>query len=337
MGNEHSNGSAKRTKFRDHYTSGDRIGSGTFATVKKCRRNKDGRQFAVKIIDKRHLTGRELVGLKDEIRILRSLHHPHMIPMMDVFDDGRRVKMVLELCGGGDLFDEICRQKARKFDERLSAEVTVTLARSIGYLHSHFVVHRDLKPENILLTKPFSEGGILKVTDFGLAHLCKLEPKLHIMHTCCGTPHYVAPEVLSSNQYSTEVDFWSIGVILYIMLSGFQPFNSHSIHEMYGMIIRGQYKFPSPQWDGISAEAIDLVKRLMTCDPKKRYTAEQVQQHAWIRKHVDFKEMERKEQHHLTQQYAMKGMTPAQAKAHSKSLISEQEQDDEKRKESKTT
>ena len=218
--------------------------------------------------------------------------------MIDVFDDGRRVKMVLELCEGGDLFDQILKSPKRHFEESKCAQITCIIARSLKYLHNHYVVHRDLKPENILFTK----DNVLKVTDFGLAHYLKLPPSLHIMHTCCGTPHYVAPEVLSSNEYSHEVDLWSLGVILYIMLSGYQPFNSHSIHAMYGMIIRGQYKFPSPHWDNISAEAKDLVKKLMCVDFKKRYTVEQIMKHEFITKHVDLKQLQLHEEKLLKQQ-----------------------------------
>ena len=125
----------QRRKYNDFYISGDRIGAGTFATVKRCTRKKDKKLFAVKIIDKRHLTGRELVGLKDEIRILKAMDFPHCIKMADVFDDGRRVKMVLELCEGGDLFDQILKSPKRHFDEEKSAKITIIIARSLKYLH----------------------------------------------------------------------------------------------------------------------------------------------------------------------------------------------------------
>jgi len=295
MGNDHSQ---NRRKFSDYYINGERIGSGTFATVKRCTRKSDKKEFAVKIIDKRHLTGRELVGLKDEIRILKSMEFPHVISMIDVFDDGRRVKMVLELCEGGDLFDQILKSPKRHFEEAKCARITAIIARSLKYLHDHYVVHRDLKPENILFTK----DNVLKVTDFGLAHYLKLPPSLHVMHTCCGTPHYVAPEIITKNEYNYKCDMWSLGVILYIMLSGYQPFNSHSIHAMYGMIIRGQYKFPSPHWDNISSEAKDLVKKLMCVDFKKRYTVEQIMAHPWITKHVDLKQLALREDKLLKQQ-----------------------------------
>ncbi|ETO29006.1 hypothetical protein RFI_08117 [Reticulomyxa filosa] len=190
-------------KYRDYFVSGDRIGSGTFATVKRSTRKADKKEFAVKIIDKRHLTGRELVGLKDEINILKSMDHPYVIKMADVFDDGRRVKMILELCEGGDLFDQILKSPNRRFEEKKAARITAIIGKCLQYLHEHFVVHRDLKPENILFTK----SGTLKVTDFGLAHFLKLPPDFHVMHTCCGTPHYVAPEVLGNNEYGVQLIF----------------------------------------------------------------------------------------------------------------------------------
>ncbi len=228
--------------------------------------------------------------------------------MVDVFDDGRKVKMVLQLCDKGDLFDQILQSPKRRFDEKRAAQVALTVAKALKYLHSHYVVHRDLKPENIL----FDSKGVLKVTDFGLAHYLKLPQEFHVMHTCCGTldftcfppseypglcsfatihtkkgtPHYVAPEVLDSQEYGTMVDFWSLGVILYIMLCGYQPFNSKSIQVMYGMIIRGQYKFPSPHWDHASKESMSCVRTLMCVDPKKRYDADKFAKHPFIAKHV---------------------------------------------------
>ena len=220
---------ATEAKFSHLYTSGSRIGSGTFAVVKKCKRKKDGKEFAVKIIDKRHLTGRELVGLKYEIKILQTMKHRNIMQAVDVFEDRKRVKIVLELCEGGDLFDQMLEMPHKRLDEKRSAQITATCALALSHLHNNSVVHRDLKPENILFTR----GGVIKLTDFGLAHYLKLPPEFHLMHTCCGTPHYVAPEVLGTDEYSVQVDFWSLGVILYIMLSGYQPFNSKYVFFVF--------------------------------------------------------------------------------------------------------
>jgi len=135
-----------------------------------------------------------------------------------------------------------------------------------------------------------------------LAHHLNLPPEFHVMRTCCGTPHYVAPEVLSENQYSVQADFWSLGVILYVMLSGQQPFNSQSIRAMYGMIIRGQYCFPSPCWDRVSESAKDCIRSLMCVDPKTRLNCERLLKHEFIQNNVDVEELVQEEKSFLHQQ-----------------------------------
>jgi len=162
------------THFSNFYETGDILGRGTFAVVKKCYRKSDKREFAVKIVDKRQLTAKELVLLKDEIKMLRSVEHVYVIKMFDVFDNGAQVKMVLELCTGGNLLDKILTKENSHLDEPEAAEYTAIIGRTLKYLHSHHIVHRDLKPENIL----FTTSGGLKVTDFGLAHYMKVTQDL---------------------------------------------------------------------------------------------------------------------------------------------------------------
>jgi len=180
-------------------------------------------------------------------------------------------------------------------NERKAAWITCKLGRALNYLHQHHVCHRDLKPENVL----FSKDGTLKIIDFGLAHYVKLPLAFHLMRSCCGTPHYVAPEVLGTDEYSCEVDFWSLGVILYIMLSGRQPFYPKSTPEIYDMITRGQYRFPKKQWDHVSTDAILCVKGLMHMDPKQRLNCDTLCKHPFIVKNVDLKKMEREEEEEL--------------------------------------
>jgi serine/threonine protein kinase len=229
------------------------------------------------------------------------MEHPSIIKAVDVFEDKRKVKIVLELCEGGDLFDQMLKRSEKCLDESTVAWITCKIARALKYLHSHYVCHRDLKPENILFTK----NGQIKITDFGLAHYLKFSPDIDVMHTCCGTPHYVAPEILGSDEYGVQVDFWSLGVILYVMLSGSQPFNSKSIHVIYDKITRGQYQFPSPRWDKISNEAISCIKGLMHIDPKQRLNCDTLCQHPFIVKYVDLKALEEEENQLLQKQYSL--------------------------------
>jgi len=303
MGNQTGSENAHvHGRFSDNYVTEDLIGSGTFAVVKKCyRKAKPDQAFAVKIVDKKHLTARELVGLKYEVKILQTMEHPSIMKAVDVFEDRRRVKIVLELCEGGDLFDQMLKEKDKRLDERRSAWITCKLSRALKYLHEHHVCHRDLKPENVLFTK----NGNIKVADFGLAHYLKLPPAYHTMRTCCGTPHYVAPEVLGSEQYGVQIDFWSLGVILYIMLSGYQPFNSKSIRTMYSMITRGQYRFPRPHWDHVSVDGISCVKGLMNLNPEERLNYETLSQHPFIVNNVDLKEIEKEEKQLLEEQQVL--------------------------------
>jgi len=184
--------------------------------------------------------------------------------------------MVLELLSGGELFDRIVAKGS--FSEHEAAVCMKEVIGAIKYLHSIGVVHRDLKPENLIYASK-AEDAAIKVTDFGLA---KHRKESEEMNTACGTPGYVAPEVLKNLKYGPAVDMWSLGVILYILLCGFPPFYHESTAELYKQIKKGQYDFPDPYWTNISKEAKDLVRRLLTVDPKTRFTPDQCLEHEWI-------------------------------------------------------
>eukprot|EP01083_Nonionella_stella_P176375 616856_1 len=273
-----------RKDFNELYELGEEIGVGSFASVHRCFRRSDSKEFAVKNIKKDYLTERELIGLRDEIQILRKTSHRNIITLIDVFDDGRLVSMVLELCDGKDLFDEIVSSAENRFSEAKAAEITLTLSTSLQYLHDNGVVHRDLKPENIL----YALDGTLRITDFGLAHYTTdLVEDTVAMETCCGTPHYVAPEIITKNKYNHKCDLWSLGVILYIMLVGYQPFNASSLNQIYELISKGKYELESTRWNCVSKEAKQLVKGLLEVDPNKRYSAREIKYNPWIIKHAN--------------------------------------------------
>eukprot|EP01084_Bolivina_argentea_P294127 506007_1 len=281
--------------FNVVYEIQEEIGVGTFATVNKCIRKSDSKEFAVKIINKLYLTQKELISLKDEIRILKHTSHTNIIKLIDVFDDGKHVSMVLELCTKTDLFDAIIETQKQKFSETQAAQIIYELSKALHYLHNNGIVHRDLKLDNVL----FSLNGSVKLADFGLAYIYDPPPSIKTlnntqcildcirMDSSCGTPDYVAPEVLKQSVQSTyKCDLWSLGVILYIMLVGYKPFIADSLHQVYKLIVKGKYNFNHKKWENISKEAKHLVQCLLEIDPEKRYSAKDIQHHPWIIQHV---------------------------------------------------
>jgi len=178
---------------------------------------------------------------------------------------------------GGELFDRIVSKGS--YSEADASSVIATLCGALDYLHAKKIVHRDLKPENILYGST-AENADIKVADFGLARIVSGKD---MMKTACGTPGYVAPEILKNKGYdSGAVDLWSVGVILYILLCGFPPFYEEELPALFEQILHARYDFPSPWWDNISEDAKKLVQALLTIDPKQRATAEDVLQKKWI-------------------------------------------------------
>lgn len=186
--------------------------------------------------------------------------------------------MVLEILTGGELFDRVVAKGS--YSEKQAAELIKSVAGAIKYLHGIGIVHRDLKPENLIYASTMKDAPI-KITDFGLAKL-RDEGEEKTMSTACGTPGYVAPEVLKNEPYGPAVDMWSVGVILYILLCGFPPFYHESTSALYKQIKKGSYDFPPPYWTEISEAAKSLVSGLLTVNPKNRLTPQGVLDHPWI-------------------------------------------------------
>ncbi|NWQ75030.1 DCLK3 kinase, partial [Columbina picui] len=266
-----------RTDVEKHYEIGRTIGDGNFAVVKECRHCDSNQIYAMKIVDKSKLKGKEDM-MESEILIIRSLSHPNIVSLIEVYETEAEIYLILEYVPGGDLFDAII--ESVKFTEHDAAVMITDLCEALVYIHSKNIVHRDLKPENLLVQHNADKSTTLKLADFGLA-----KQVTKPIFTVCGTPTYVAPEILAEKGYGLEVDMWAAGVILYILLCGFPPFRSQDRdqEELFQIIQLGHYEFLSPYWDNISAAAKDLITRLLIVDPQKRYTARQVLQHPWIR------------------------------------------------------
>ena len=277
----------KQKRVEQFYDIRDTLGTGTCGIVKRAISRKTGKEFAVKIIELGGrnrgalLSDKESAALKAEASILQALDHPYIVKLHDVFvNPNVAIYLVMELMSGGDLFDRIV-QKSR-YTEVESRRTMRRLFNAVYYLHEKkSLVHRDLKPENILCGTRSNDVDV-KLTDFGLAKNVTQEG----LKTFCGTPQYFAPEVLRRNytiagkgRYGREADMWSLGVILYILLSGMPPFDASQ-----GIEAVGDFKvtFPESYWLGVSSSARDLVKQLLMTDPKQRLSVVNACDHSWI-------------------------------------------------------
>mmetsp|Transcript_21563 Transcript_21563/g.45519 ORF Transcript_21563/g.45519 Transcript_21563/m.45519 type:complete len:317 (+) Transcript_21563:205-1155(+) len=257
---------------------GKELGSGHFAKVKLGEHVTTGKLCAVKIIKK--MSGSKATLIKTEVDILKKVSHPYIVKCYDVIDDpaSNKLYLFMELMQGGELFDRIVDKG--HFTEQDAMDVTIKLVDAINYLHSLGIAHRDLKPENMLMTDCSAQAEV-KLTDFGLSKF--FDEQSAVMQTPCGTPGYIAPEVLRMKGYGKECDVWSLGVIIYILLCGFPPFYAENDAQLYEKIKKGEYEFLRPYWDPISDLAKDLIRKMLTVDPAKRITCAEALQHPWLK------------------------------------------------------
>jgi len=258
----------------DVYDIKEELGRGAFSIVKLAVHKKTGEKYAVKIIDKKNV-GTDLVRLETEIQILKKVNHTNIISMKELFDTHEYLFIVTELVTGGELFDKIVEKGS--YTEKTAATLVTKIVSAIHYLHNLGIVHRDLKPENLLLKDGASDTEV-KLADFGLSKI--VGPQ--VMMTACGTPGYVAPEVLSATGYDKEVDLWSIGVITYILLCGFPPFYNEDLPQLFEQIMKAEYDFPAEYWGHVSKDAKNFITKLLVVDPSKRMSSQQALAHPWL-------------------------------------------------------
>ncbi|XP_066421439.1 calcium/calmodulin-dependent protein kinase type 1G isoform X2 [Molothrus aeneus] len=206
---------------------------------------------------------------------LGSIKHENIVTLEDIYESTTHFYLVMQLVSGGELFDRILERGV--YTEKDASLVIHQVLTAVKYLHENGIVHRDLKPENLLYLTP-EENSKIMITDFGLS---KMEQN-GIMSTACGTPGYVAPEVLAQKPYSKAVDCWSIGVITYILLCGYPPFYEETESKLFEKIKEGYYEFESPFWDDISESAKDFIRHLLEKNPSARFTCEEALRHPWI-------------------------------------------------------
>jgi len=262
-------------KIEDVYTFGRELGSGAFSTVRLGTHNASGEQFAIKIIDKKNVK-QDLHRLAIEMDVLKSVCHPNIIELKEIFETDETLYIVTEVVSGGELFDRIVEKGS--YSEKDAAMLIRKLIEALDYLHDKNIVHRDLKPENLLL-KSKNEDTEVKLADFGLSKVLGNEV---LMQTACGTPGYVAPEILKAEGYGKGVDLWSVGVITYILLCGFPPFYNENVPALFESIINAEFDYPDEYWSHISDDAIDFIDNLLVADPSKRMDAKAALQHTWL-------------------------------------------------------
>lgn len=263
-------------QFTDGYEVKEDIGVGSYSICKRCVHKASNMEYAVKIIDKSKRDPTEEIEI-----LLRYGQHPNIITLKDVYDDGKYVYVVTELMKGGELLDKILRQKF--FSEREASAVLFTITKTVEYLHAQGVVHRDLKPSNILYVDESGNPESIRICDFGFAKQLRAENGL--LMTPCYTANFVAPEVLKRQGYDAACDIWSLGVLLYTMLTGYTPFANgpdDTPEEILARIGSGKFSLSGGYWNTVSDTAKDLVSKMLHVDPHQRLTAAQVLSHPWI-------------------------------------------------------
>ncbi|XP_073087114.1 calcium/calmodulin-dependent protein kinase type 1 isoform X3 [Manis javanica] len=245
--------------IRDIYNFRDVLGTGAFSEVILAEDKRTQKLVAIKCIAKKALEGKE-GSMENEIAVLHKIKHPNIVALDDIYESGGHLYLIMQLVSGGELFDRIVEK---------------------GFYTERDASRLIFQPENLLYYS-LDEDSKIMISDFGLS---KMEDPGSVLSTACGTPGYVAPEVLAQKPYSKAVDCWSIGVIAYILLCGYPPFYDENDAKLFEQILKAEYEFDSPYWDDISdsgGSAKDFIRHLMEKDPEKRFTCEQALQHPWI-------------------------------------------------------
>ncbi|XP_008792201.2 CBL-interacting protein kinase 18-like [Phoenix dactylifera] len=264
------------------YELGRLLGQGTFAKVHYARNLKTGQSVAIKIIDKEKVLRVGLVDqIKREISVMKLVRHPNSVQLYEVMASKTKIYFVIEYVKGGELFNKVAKGRLK---EDIARKYFQQLISAVDYCHSRGVYHRDLKPENVLL----DENGDLKVSDFGLSALAESRRQDGLLHTTCGTPAYIAPEVINRKGYDgAKADIWSCGVILFVLLAGYLPFHDSNLMEMYRKIGKGEFKCPT--W--FSSDVRKLLYKILDPNPISRISITKIMENFWFSKGFDGKLM----------------------------------------------
>ncbi|CAK4078120.1 unnamed protein product [Aphanomyces euteiches] len=262
---------------KEHYDMGRVIGRGSFSVVRVAVHKETKTKVAAKCIRKANLSIVDVQAFITEVSVLKEMDHPNIIKLYEVYSEPDQFILITEFVEGGELFDRIVDKTC--YTEREARDVVKSLLQVTAYFHAANIVHRDLKPENILLVHR-EDDAVFKLADFGFAK--RIDVSQDGLVTQCGTPGYVAPEVLRGTSYGTGVDIWSIGVITYILLCGYPPFHNENRNLLFQAVKKGEFTFHSPYWDEISETAKSFIRAMLTVDASKRPSAVVLLEHEWI-------------------------------------------------------
>jgi len=257
------------------YELGRLLGQGTFAKVYYAKTLKTGESVAIKVMDKEKILKVGMIEqIKREISVMRLVRHPNIVRLYEVMASKSKIYFVMEYVKGGELFNKVAKGRLKEEEARKYFQQLIS---AVDFCHSRGVYHRDLKPENLLL----DENGDMKVSDFGLSALPEQFRQDGLLHTACGTPAYVSPEVITKKGYDgAKADIWSCGVILFVLMAGYLPFLDANLMVMYKKIYKGDFK--CPPW--FSSEVRRLVVRLLDPNPRTRITVPQLMEVPWFRR-----------------------------------------------------
>lgn len=272
---QNDNSNTRRNILFGKYEMGRLLGQGTFAKVYYSKNVVTGESVAIKVLNKDQLKKDGFMEqIKREISVMRLVRHPNIVELKEVMANKAKIFFVMEYVKGGELFAKVAKGKLK---EDIARKYFQQLTSAVDFCHSRGVSHRDLKPENLLL----DENGDLKISDFGLSALPEQLRIDGMLHTQCGTPAYVAPEVLRKKGYDgAKADIWSCGVVLFVLLAGFLPFQDENVMKMYRKVFKAEYQFPP--W--LSGDAKRLISKLLVADPQKRISIAGIINNPWFQK-----------------------------------------------------
>eukprot|EP00581_Thalassiosira_minuscula_P012917 CAMPEP_0183719730 /NCGR_PEP_ID=MMETSP0737-20130205/12546_1 /TAXON_ID=385413 /ORGANISM="Thalassiosira miniscula, Strain CCMP1093" /LENGTH=712 /DNA_ID=CAMNT_0025949467 /DNA_START=136 /DNA_END=2274 /DNA_ORIENTATION=+ len=263
--------------FESLYKLESKLQEGVSAMVWQGSSRKTDKLYAIKTIQRENLTQAEDAAVLNEVSILKSLRHKHIVPLLDFFEQPDCYYLVMKKCDGGDVLDRVA--SIEQYSEKDACQLSLGLLQAVHFMHERGIAHRDLKPQNLLLDSN-DDNTSVKVCDFGYAKRVHMPKSLT---TLCGSLHYVAPELLKNHPYDQSADIWSVGVIVYFLLAGYLPFHHRDQNELFKIIRLGKYSFDKKYWSGVSDDAIRLIMHLLDVDPTTRYTAKEALKSKWIK------------------------------------------------------